>query len=168
MITCRRATKNDVALFREVRLKALKESPEAFGSTYEASLQRDVRSWEEQLWATTSGGDRNTQFAFDDEECIGIAALYREGAAPSGEVLMMWVDPSYRGSSAATMLVEELLRWAKGSEFAEVNPVVSESNARAIRFYEKLGFQDTGEKVEVDANRDLIGIRMAQEIGKPQ
>ena len=85
MITCRRATKNDVALFREVRLKALKESPEAFGSTYEASLQRDVRSWEEQLWATTSGGDRNTQFAFDDEECIGIAALYREGAAPSGE-----------------------------------------------------------------------------------
>ena len=150
MITCRRATRNDVALFKEVRLKALKDSPDAFCSTYESALQRDQRSWEDQLWSTTTGDDRNTQFAFVDDQCIGMAALYREPSAPSGDIIMMWVDPGYRGTSAASSLVGNLLSWAKHSGFATVSLEVTDSNARAIRFYENQGFHDTGEKVEID------------------
>lgn len=165
MITCRRATKDDVALFREVRLKALKESPDAYGSTYESALQRDQRSWEEQLWSTTSGGDRNTQFAFADDQCIGIAALYREPSALSGDIIMMWVDPGHRGSGAASSLVHNLLRWAKDSGFTAVSLEVTDSNARAIKFYENQGFRDTGEKVEIGFNRNLTGIRMTQKPG---
>ena len=165
MITCRRATKSDVALFREVRLKALQESPEAFGSTYESAVQRDQGSWEEQLWTTTDGGDRNTQFAFEDDQCVGLAALYREPDAHSGDVLMMWVDSKFRGTTAATSLVDNLLSWAKESGISTVSLVVTDTNARAIKFYENQGFHDTGEKVEVDSGRNLIGIRMTQELG---
>ena len=93
MITCRRATKNDVALFREIRLRALKDSPDAYGSTYDAAVERDLHSWEQQLLTTTAGDERNTQFVFKDDDCIGIAALYREPSAPSGDIIMMWVDP---------------------------------------------------------------------------
>jgi len=167
MIACRRATKNDVTLFKEVRLKALKDSPDAFGSTYKSALQRDQRSWEDQLWSTTTGDDRNTQFAFEDDQCIGIAALYREPSASSGDIIMMWIDPRYRGSTAASSLslVDNLLSWAKGSGFAAVSLEVTDSNARAIKFYENQGFHDTGEKAEVDFNRNLNGLRMTQKLG---
>jgi len=164
MIACRRATGNDVTLFKQVRLKALRDSPDAYGSTYESASQRDERSWKEQLWATTDGNDRNTQFAFEDGRCVGIAALYRERSKPSGDIVMMWVDPEYRGSSAASLLVDELLSWAKESGFAAVSLNVTDSNARAIKFYENQGFHDTGEKVEVDFGRNLRGIRMTRKL----
>jgi len=164
MIACRRACKNDVALFREVRLKALRDSPEAFGSTYESALQRDQGSWEEQLWSTTTGGNRNTQFAFEEDQCVGIAALYREPGAASGDILMMWIDPGYRGSSAASLLVDELISWAKESGISAVFLDVTDSNSRAIRFYENQGFEDTGERVEVDFSRHLSGIRMTRKL----
>jgi len=165
MITCRRATKDDVALFKEVRLKALKDSPDAFGSTYESASQRDLRSWEEQLWATTAGDDRNTQLAFEDDQCIGLAALYREPGTLSGDIIMMWVDPTYRGTNAASSLVENLMSWASESGFSTVSLAVTDTNARAIKFYENQGFQDTGEQVDIDSHRGLKGIRMSQNLG---
>lgn len=165
MIVCRRATKNDVALFREVRLKALQDSPDAFGSTYESAVQRDQQSWEDQLSSTASGVDRNTQFAFDDDHCIGIAALYREPSASSGDIIMMWIDPAYRGTSAASSLVNNLLNWARESGFADVSLDVTDSNARAIQFYKNQGFHDTGAKADIDRDRNLTGIRMTQKLG---
>jgi GNAT superfamily N-acetyltransferase len=160
MITCRRAIREDVALFREIRLRALRESPDAYGSTYESALQRDQGSWEEQLWSTVSGLLRNTQFAFHGDECIGIAALYREPGSEWGDVIMMWVDPRHRGSDAATLLVGNLLEWARECGLRSVGLGVTDANARAIRFYEKMGFVATGETLDVDAERGLRGIRM--------
>ncbi|MEM1294443.1 MAG: GNAT family N-acetyltransferase [Verrucomicrobiota bacterium] len=112
------------------------------------------------MWSTTNGDDRNTQFAFKDYQCIGIAALYREPSARSGDILMMWVDPRCRGSVAASLLVKNLLSWAKGSGFSAVCLDVTDTNAGAIRFYEKQGFRDTGETVEIDYHRNLRGVRM--------
>jgi ribosomal protein S18 acetylase RimI-like enzyme len=160
MITCRRATKEDVGLFREVRLQSLKDSPDAFGSTYESASARDRTSWEEQLFSTVSGDMRNTQFVFSGDECAGLAALYREADAPSGEMIMMWVAPRYRGSGAASTLVHALLRWADECGFRSVGLVVTDSNSRAIQFYENQGFIPTGDRVDVDENRSLRGIRM--------
>ena len=164
MITCRRATKDDVKLFKDVRLMALKDSPEAYGSTYESAVRRDHESWKDQLWGTTAGADRNTLFAFDGDRCIGIAALYREPSALSGDLIMMWVAPEYRGSAAASALVQNLLCWAKDSGFSAVSLNVTDTNARAIRFYKNQGFHPTGEEVEVDSQRNLRGIRMTRKL----
>lgn len=165
MITCRRATHEDVALFKQVRLKALRESPDAYGSTYEAALMRDQSSWEEQLFSTTSGVHRNTQFAFEGDNCIGIAALYREPLAMSGDIIMMWVDPAHRGSRVASSLVENLICWARECGFDSITLSVTDTNGRAIRFYENRGFCATGETVDIDEKRGLRGIRMRRLLG---
>jgi ribosomal protein S18 acetylase RimI-like enzyme len=164
MITCRRATRDDVKLFREVRLHALQDSPDAFGSTYESASARDQASWEEQLFSTVSGEVRNTQFVFSGDECVGLAALYREPDDPCGEIIMMWVAPQYRGSTAASTLVDALIRWADGCGLRSVALVVSDSNLRAIKFYENQGFVSTGAVVDVDKNRNLRGIRMETQL----
>ena len=113
MIICRRAELDDVELFKDIRLRALKDSPDAFGSTYEGAQERSDSSWREQLISTVSGTLRNTQFAFDGQSCIGIAALYREEGVDRGGLIMMWVAPDFRGTEAATLLVTNLLSWLR-------------------------------------------------------
>lgn len=167
MISSRRAEPGDVNLFREVRLRALQDSPDAYGSTYEGALKRDLASWEEQLASTTSGGFRNTQFAFEDGKCVGLAALYREATATSGDVIMMWVDPCARSSLAASSLIENLLKWAEESGLLTVQLSVTDTNTRAIRFYEKHGFILTGEEVDIDPARQLRGVRMKYQLAPP-
>ena len=78
---------------------------------------------------------------------------------------MMWVDPDYRGSAAASTLVEELIRWADGSGFRSIALNVTDTNSRAIKFYENQDFVSTGEVVDVDVNRNLRGIRMKIKLG---
>lgn len=164
MISCRRAEVEDVELFKDIRLCALQDSPDAFGSTYEGAMERSGSSWRDQLLATVSGNLRNTQFAFDASTCIGIAALYREEGLDHGALLMMWVHPDYRGTEAATLLVSNLLSWAKGIGLSSVELSVTNTKVRAIAFYQKLGFSSTGEAVDVDVERGLRGIRMTLEL----
>ncbi|BDS07448.1 N-acetyltransferase [Oceaniferula spumae] len=164
MITCRRAEQDDAALFREVRLRALKDSPEAFGSTYENALERDIDSWREQIQSTVSSVNRNTQFAFDGELCVGIAALYREEGADTGDIIMMWVSPEARGSGAAPLLISNLMDWASAVGMSEVLLNVTDSNERAIQFYLNYGFVSTGDIVDCDASRCLKAIRMSKKV----
>ncbi|GAA5504616.1 GNAT family N-acetyltransferase [Novipirellula caenicola] len=160
MISCRRATNADVDLFRSIRLRALQDSPGAFGSTYEAAIRRDHASWRDQILSTSDGIDRNTQFAFAADQCVGLAALYRDQDTASGEIVQMWVDPDQRGSPAASILLGQLRVWAAEVGIHHLVLSVTSINGRAIKFYEKQGFRSTGECLWTDPNRDLQGIRM--------
>ena len=160
LISCRRATANDVELFKKIRLRALLDSPNAFGATYEDAVKRSDASWREQLLSTVQGSLRNTQLAFAADDCIGLAALYREPGADSGDLLMMWVDPGFRGSAAASLLVHGLLEWATVSGLSTVGLSVADTNARAIGFYRKHGFSGTGEETDLDPTRGLRCVRM--------
>lgn len=153
MIICRRASLEDAVLFRQIRLNALKDSPEAFGSTYALEIGRTMESWQEQLELAITGKLRNIQFAFYDDNPIGIAALYREKEVMSGDVIMMWVDEKFRGSEVASLLVSSLIGWARELSFQSVHLSVTRSNKCAIRFYEKCGFELTGEEVAADSCR---------------
>lgn len=78
---------------------------------------------------------------------------------------MMWVAPQHRGSRAASFLVGNLLSWAKNSGIDVVSLDVTDSNERAIRFYENQGFRDTGDRIDIDIERSLTGVRMTQTLG---
>ena len=151
----------DLETFRAVRIKALTESPEAFGTTLERALQRDLESWRIQLESTVAGNQRNTQLAFAGLDCVGLAALYEKQNIPrEGEILMMWVAPRQRGTGIAKGLLENLLDWSRETEFNRVTLAVTESNQRAIQFYKTFGFSEFGGKVEIDTDRNLYGIEM--------
>ena len=145
-------------------MRALKDSPEAFGSTYEKALERDNDSWREQIQSSVTSINRNTQFAFDGDRCIGIAALYREEKSYTGDILMMWVEPEARGTDVASLLVSNLLTWAGVVGMNEVLLNVTNTNKRAIKFYLKCGFVSTGEVVDCDVIRSLKAIRMSKMI----
>jgi len=142
MITIRRIYNDEWQLFKTLRLASLKESPQAFSSTYESAVNRTNESWSEQAKTTATGSNKITFITFDDDLPIGIAALYRdEKKFEQGEILQVWIAPEYRGSEVAFELMNTIFQWAKENEFKQIKAIVTEKNDRALKFYLKYGFE---------------------------
>jgi GNAT superfamily N-acetyltransferase len=141
-VEIRRLTPDDWTLFRRVRLAALADSPEAFGS----SLARE-QAYGEQRWRDWMRPDR------------GLKAVAMAGSAPAGvvgawlppdrdgavELFSMWVSPTVRGRGVGAALVTEVLDWAGGQRHRTVELWVVEHNETACRLYRRFGFQPSGE-----------------------
>jgi predicted GNAT family acetyltransferase len=135
--TRRRITPDDWALLRDVRLRALADSPDAFGSTLEREQDFDEKDWRRRsvrpVWVVEVDG-RGVAMAgaFSDEGVL--------------QVWGMWTDPEHRGRGHARALLDALL----GDAVAEGKPVslhVNLANPGARAFYESYGFVGTGELV---------------------
>jgi ribosomal protein S18 acetylase RimI-like enzyme len=138
--TVRRLKAGEADLYRTVRLKSLRESPEAFATSYESALERDDDSWRAQADASASGSDRATIVVLADRP-VGLGAIYRDLDRPlEGELIQVWVSPECRGSEVAAELLHALLHWAAANRFETIRADVTPNNPRALRFYEKHGF----------------------------
>ena len=148
-VVVRRITTADAELLRDIRLRALQDSPSAFGSTYAVEVTRSEAEWAERAASGASGNDRFTALAFVDDDCIGLAGGFRndeDGHHADIDLVSMWVAPSHRGSGVAEQLVDAVLDWARDDAQAEVVGLwVTHTNERAQRFYERLGFVETGD-----------------------
>lgn len=149
MITIRRLKQGEAGLYRELRLEALRESPEAFGTTLAEALARDGQSWTDQADGSASGTDRATFVAVASDRLAGLAALYRDAGDPGmGELIQMWVAPEWRGGPVAGELLGAIFRWAGENGFSRVSAEVMAGNARALGFYRKCGFTGTAGQVK--------------------
>lgn len=138
--TIRRLNSGEADLYRSVRLESLKESPEAFASTYESALERSADSWHQQADASATGSDRATFIVLADVP-VGVAALYRNPEkSEEGEMIQVWVSPEYRGGEVAGGLMGALFQWAADNRIQTILAEVTPDNSRALRFYEKQGF----------------------------
>jgi len=136
----RRLTISDVEAFRAIRLEALKTNPEAFGSTFEEESVAPPSRYSEWLANSQIFG------AFVQEKLAGIAAFgIYDGRkdAHKGWLRSMYVSPNYRGSGAASHLVEAVIAAAR-SQVEILHLVVVSENTAAIRLYRKFGFQQYG------------------------
>ena len=90
-------TEADAKIYREIRLRALKEDPEAFGSTYAQSLQRSIEWFAERIKSKPDGSF--TLGAFEQKQLIGTVGLGRsdgENFAHKGVIWGMYVAPEFR------------------------------------------------------------------------
>jgi ribosomal protein S18 acetylase RimI-like enzyme len=135
----RRAAPGDEAVLREVRLQALRDAPDAFGSTLERELARTHEDW--RRWMSPGA----VFLLYDDGQVRGlVAGAAREDDSSAIQLMAMWVDPALRGAGAADALVSALLAWAAGEGGREVRLRVVKDNARALGVYERHGFRRVG------------------------
>jgi ribosomal protein S18 acetylase RimI-like enzyme len=138
----RLAIPGDEPILRALRLQALSDAPDAFGSTYERELARTNADW--QRWLSPGA----TFILTDDDGPKGIVAGARDATDPGiVQLLAMWVHDSLRGLGAADALVSSVLVWASAEGARATRLAVVESNIRARRCYERNGFHDTGERM---------------------
>lgn len=127
---------DDWAVFREVRLRALADAPEAFGSRLADWVDAPEERWRARLEAV----ELNV-VARHDGEAVGMVsgALDDDGA----ELTSMWVDPAVRGLGVAAALSAAVVDWAAEAG-RPTYLMVRSDNARAIAAYERAGFVDLG------------------------
>jgi RimJ/RimL family protein N-acetyltransferase len=165
-MTVRRLSGEDWELLREVRLAALRDSPEAFSSSLAREAGFDETEWRRRaagVWfVATEGG-----------EPAGIVAGYHDDATAVGQrhLVAMWVAPSARGSGAAADLVEAIMGWAAADGATEVTLGVFETNVRARACYQRCGFTECGElpatHIHVPGRRLLMYRRDVTHPGSP-
>jgi ribosomal protein S18 acetylase RimI-like enzyme len=160
--------------FRELRLAALRDAPDAFGESYDEAAARPDAYWRER----TAKGARPESRIFvaqaRDGAWIGITrlALVDESTdeeplpaqvdvLPAAELLSVFVRPQWRGggdAGVATRLIGETCEWARaefGAAWAMLD--VRDDNGRALGFYRRLGFVDTGIRLPTD---DAAGVEI--------
>lgn len=158
----RRAVLGDEPILREVRLQALSDAPDAFGSTYERELARTKSDW--QRWMSPGA----SFILYDPAGARGMVAALRDEADPAVVHLMaMWVHPEIRGSGGAAELVAALVAWAHSEAARCVRLKVIKGNERARRFYGRMGFRPTGQSAirECDGSIEVEMERSVDHLG---
>ncbi len=140
----RRLTEDDLDALWRVRLQALKDNPEAFGSTYEETIARGKESFR---WRLRPGDDVFYLGAFDDT-LVGIVGFFREEGSKNrheGNIVSMYVLPERRGQGAGKALMQEMIAQAKQIAGLEqlILAVVTTNNAARL-LYRLLGFEVYG------------------------
>jgi ribosomal protein S18 acetylase RimI-like enzyme len=145
----RQLTAEDLPALKAIRLRALQDAPEAYGSTYEGTVTRtddEWRAWFESVTPFIAEGA--------DGASIGLAATYRDEQEPAvAHLTSMWVAPEARGTGIGDALVQQVVRYATAQGAAAVRLDVVEGNAPAIKLYERNGFTLTGRQI----NRERDG-----------
>ncbi len=146
----RRAKVDDAPALRAIRLEALKDTPEAYGSTYEESLRWTSRQWRK------VAKTRNYFLG----ECQGVvrgmaSGGYNEDRPGTWWLYSMYVSPNERGTGLAQQLVDEVVAWARGEGATELHLHVGSRSARARSFYTKLGFVERGDVIEMDRDPSI-------------
>ncbi|MET8049510.1 GNAT family N-acetyltransferase [Streptosporangium sp. NPDC005286] len=138
----RRLTTEDWKTFRDVRLAALADAPEAFSS----SLGRE-QAYDEARWRAGMLPERGVKaVAVVEGRVAGVAGGWvPEDRGGAVEVYGMWVDPAARGAGVGALLVEEVVAWAAEHGHRRVELWVVDGNDGAARLYRRLGFEATGE-----------------------
>ena len=155
-IDVRPVTPADWRAYRDVRLAMLLDAPWAFGSTHADALTIDDDGWRERVstaryWLAWCGGDPVGSICLSD--------LLAEDP-DEANVFGMWVDPSVRGRSVGARLVQAALEQAREDGKKRVVLHVVDSNPRARRLYERLGFAATGRTEPYPHDPDVLEVEM--------
>jgi GNAT superfamily N-acetyltransferase len=158
-LTVRRAESDDWVKLRAIRLEALSDSPEAFGSTYAVAAKLSNYQWRSMV-------ERSLYFLAErDGDVVGMVSGGLNDRRPGTHWLYgMFVTPSARGTDTASLLVDAVVEWAKGEGATELYLHVTSIAQRARAFYARVGFLATGENFGMDRDPRLTMMTMKKSL----
>lgn len=146
-ILVRRLTPADADAYRELRLRALREHPAAFTSSYEEDVRKPAAAWSQRL-AGADDADEWVLGAFDDDTLVGLAGLAREARAKSrhkATVFGMYVAAEATGRGIGRALLAELVARARQRVgLTQLVLTVTRDNDGARELYAAAGFRTFG------------------------
>jgi len=140
-------THEDTEIFRNLRIKAVVESPSAFAESISEVTEKSYSDFTAQL--DSHGRGDFVLGAFDDtSDLIGIVGFYRdvhEKKRHKGTLWGMYVAPEKRKQHVGSKLVSALIEHTKNLlDIMQITLCVTTANEAAKRLYESKGFQVYG------------------------
>lgn len=143
-----RLGEHEATRLREIRLRALKDAPDSFYSTYESEHAYPVERWvdrvtdQEQAWFTAT---------LDGVEAGLVGGFVEENG--DGHLISLWVAPEARGQGVASLLVDRVIDWARERRVPRVILWAVDANSVARALYRGKGFLPTGKTMLI---RDVV------------
>jgi ribosomal protein S18 acetylase RimI-like enzyme len=131
---------NDADAYQKIRLEGLKNSPEAFGSSYEEEQLYPIDLYKSRLESDTAF----TFGVFEKEELAGVVTLVKETKVKlkhKASIYAMYVSPDYRGRGIGKKLMAEVVKKAQAFDDTEqLHLSVVSTNPLAKQLYTSFGF----------------------------
>jgi len=143
--TVRRFAANEWRAYRALRLHALRDAPDAFGSTLAREEAFPDDEWVQRLERGAGSPMDFPLIAEDDSQPIGLAWVRidpHDGQV--AELYQVWVDPVYRGRGVGRLVIDSALDWARSSGVRQMVLSVALGPSSALEFYRRLGFVEVG------------------------
>lgn len=130
----------DWQAWQTLRLEALQNAPEAFGSSFEEESNKSEEDLKSHL-------NENTVFGvFVGADLVGCAGFYSLEPLKMrhrGVLYGMYVQPEHRGKGIANQLVEAVIKHAK-SRVQQLHVTCVTTNPAASQLYQRHGFISYG------------------------
>lgn len=140
-------------MLRDIRLRSLLDSPDAFGQRYNEAVASSDDEWESTARASATGDRRIWFFARDDSGApVGVVQARRRPAADC-LLFSMWVAPEGRRLGAGGLLVDAVQDWGSAWGAERVVLWVLAANESAMRFYDRIGFTLLSSGPDADSGR---------------
>jgi RimJ/RimL family protein N-acetyltransferase len=138
--------------YRDVRLAALKESPNSFTASYDEEAAQDEPYWRNRML-------RSVRFLAErDGVATGVVSLGRSSDDPEvGEIFGLYVTPEARNTGTSWRLVQAAADRAKEDGLRQIHYWVGTENARAIAFAANFGFRPSGDRRETRVQNEDYG-----------
>lgn len=134
-------TAEDAKSYQALRLRALQEHPEAYGSSYEDDASRSLAEVGKRLQTTVDGF---TLGAWQEEKLVGVAGLHRSPRIKTrhrGGIGGMYVAPETRGQGIGGALLQHVIDRGKAMPYLEeIILAVTVGNVAARSIYLAAGF----------------------------
>jgi GNAT superfamily N-acetyltransferase len=147
----RRLEISDAPVYRELRLRGLRDHPDAFTSSFEEENVRSAAETEKRLSPTS---DTVMWGAFVEGTLAGVVGMTRETRLKNrhkATLVAMYVAPEYGGQGLGLALVQTVIQAAKAAKVELLILTVTDTNRQAAALYARAGFASFG--VEPDAIR---------------
>jgi ribosomal protein S18 acetylase RimI-like enzyme len=161
----RTATKNDLSLLQSLGIRTFSETFSQYNTAENMRLYLEKSFSRQQIEAELDDPSAVFLLAYDDDVTAGYARL-RQGTNAEGlnsvnalEIERIYAVQEYIGKQAGRRLMDACIGYATEKGFDTLWLGVWEHNARAVRFYEKYGFEKFGEHVFMlgsDAQTDWL------------
>jgi ribosomal protein S18 acetylase RimI-like enzyme len=137
----------DWTVYRDLRLRALADAPDAFCSTLAEESLRPDDVWSARLAAPALGAhQQGWPFAAElDGTPVGLAWVKMDGAG--AHLYQVWVAPEARGRGVGAALLDAAIAWARARRARALHLDVTAGDGAAARLYRRTGFIDAGAPV---------------------
>lgn len=137
--------------WRGLRLAALGDTPDAFGSTLAEERDQPPSFWQARLT-----GAAITLVATLHGRDAGISVVAPSGAEGVAGLYSVWVAPFARGRKVGDALVRAAIEAATAAGYERIVLDVGDHNLPARRLYARWGFQPTGRRSALPPPRQAV------------
>lgn len=150
--------------YKDVRLAALADSPDAFGSTLAAEQLRLPEGWRDRLAVAQVSGADLPLAAFLGQQVVGLVWAKVDAVdSTTVHVFQMWVAPQHRGQGIGKALLDHVISWARSIHAQALQLGVACGDTPAVRLYSAAGFAVFGAREPLRDGSPLLAQSMRLE-----